>query len=99
MSRPKYYWYNAVRSMIMHSKRLYADDSERATQLQKAIEEAKEETLRLPIGNDRLTAIDDILFKQIRTPEGEALKLNYGKRTIDRWISAFIICVGRKAGY
>ena len=64
-----------------------------------AMADAKEETLKLPNGHERMKAVEDILIKKTKTVEGEALELNYSWRTVQNWINSYVNMVGRKAGY
>lgn len=99
MGRPRYYWYNSVKKIIMQYPRLKDDASKQAVQYVEAIEIAIADTKKLENGNERMTAIDDILFKKTRTIDGVAIKLNYHWRTIQNWITDFIKLVGKKVGF
>lgn len=98
MSRPKHYYYGNVKKLIMMSNELPENRIQTAF-IKMAIKDATEETLKLPNGEDRMKAVNDVLIKKIRTIEGEALELHYSWRTVQNWINSFINMVGRNAGY
>ena len=99
MSRPRYYWYGNVKKMIMKHDILENDRSLQASILRFAIEEAMDETAKLPHGEERIQAIDDILFKNEKSYESVAREFHYEQRTIQGWITSFVNLVGKKAGY
>lgn len=98
MSRPTHYWYSIVKKMIM-SKELQDDTSKQAMLIKRAMQDARRETRKLPNGELRLQAVDDILIRQIKTYEGVGLDIHYDARTVQLWINSYVNLVGRKAGY
>ena len=99
MSRPRYYWYSNVKNMIMKNDILENDRSLQASILRYAIEEALDDTEKLPHGEERIKAINDVLFKKTKTYESVAREFHYEQRTIQGWITSFVKLVGKKAGY
>lgn len=96
--RPKHYWYGIVKKQIMMNK--VADKSKLQTLIiENAIQEANKETKRLPNGELRLKAVNDILIIQRCTYDGVALEMHYSEKTIKNWINSYVNLVGRKAGY
>lgn len=99
MSKPRHYWYGSVRKMIMSSKEIESERTFQATMFKNALEDAFEETRKLPNGDLRIKAVEDILIKKTKTYDGVALELYYDKRTIQSWVNSFVNLVGKKAGY
>lgn len=100
MSRPKYYWYGIAKKMaVRYYKYKDAPASKQEITFKAAIEKALAETEKLPDGALRVKAVEDILFKNLKTYEGVANDLHYDWRTIQNWVNKFVNCVGRKAGY
>lgn len=96
--RPKHYWYGIVKKQISMNKK--ADKTKLQTLIiETAIQEANKETLKLPNGELRLRAVNDILIAQRHNYEGVAYELNYSEKTIKNWINSYVNLVGRKAGY
>lgn len=85
--------------MIENSQIIKNDNSLQAIMFTKAINEALEETAKLPQGDLRIKAINAILINKTKTCEGVAQELFYEQRTIQNWTISFIKLVGRKAGY
>lgn len=88
-----------VKKMIMRYPQYKYSHSRQEKQYIKAIERALEYTSTLDLAEGRLNAIELVLLKQTHTPEGAALKLNYERRNIDRWISQFVYRVGKEVGF
>lgn len=99
MSKPKHYWYGNVKRLIMSYDKLKEDHTLQATIMLHAIDDAKEETLRLPHGEERIRTIDAVLIKQTKTIDGMTIELHYEERTVRSWVQSFVNLVGRKAGY
>lgn len=99
MSKPRHYWYGSVRKMIMCSKEVQNERTLQATIFSHALEDAFEETRKLPNGDLRIKAVEEILIKKTKTYEGVAFELYYDKRTIQSWVNSFVNLVGKKAGY
>lgn len=96
MSKTKYMWYYFVRKMIVVG--YYKQDSDFARRLAAAMQEANEETAKLPNGELRMLAIDEVLIRNIKTYNGVGYELNYDARTIQEWINSYVNLVGKKAG-
>ena len=99
MSKPKHYWYGNVKKLIMSSDQLKKDRTLQATIMLHAIEDATEETLKLPNGQERMRAVDEILIRKTKTIDGVTQELHYEDRTVRGWIQSYVNLVGRKAGY
>ena len=99
MSKPKHYWYGAVRKMIMSSSEVQKEKTLQAVIFNHALEDAFEETRKLPNGELRIKAVEDILINKTKTYDGVALEVFYDKRTIQTWVNSFVNLVGKKAGY
>ena len=99
MSRPKHYWYNIVKKMIMSMKNAEFDDSIQGAIFSRAYNEAVAKTLKLPQGRKRVQAVENILVKQTATIESEAMRLYYSEKTVKNWINAFVNLCGREAGF
>lgn len=99
MSRPRYYWYGSIRKMIMSLDLVKKERTLQATIFTRALEDAIEETKKLPNGDLRLKAVEEILIKKTKTYEGVALEVNYESRTVQNWVTSFVNLVGKKAGY
>ena len=97
MSRPRHYWYVIVKKMIEEYP--YRERKLQAKLYEEAIEEALEETKKLPNGELRLKVINGVLFNKSLTCGGAAQSVGYEIHTIQKWISSFIHIVGRKVGY
>ncbi len=67
--------------------------------LMKAIYETEAFTLKLPNGEARMKAVEEILYKKRKNYDGMALELHYDWRTVQNWITSFVNSVGKKAGY
>lgn len=99
MSQPRYYWYEAVKKMIKMYPKIKNEHTVQATIFGHAIEDALEETKKLPNGDLRVKAVMDILIDQTSTYEGVGLQIHYDWRTIQNWVNSFVKLVGKKAGY
>lgn len=99
MSRPRHYWYGSIKKMIMLSDTVKGERTLQATIFMHALEDALEETAKLPNGELRLKAVDEILIKKTKTYDGVALEVNYERKTVQNWITSFINLVGKKAGF
>lgn len=99
MSRPRHYWYGSIKKMIMKSEQIKKERTLQATIFTHALEDAIEETKKLPNGELRLKAVDQILIKQTKNYEGVAFDFNYERKTIQNWVTSFVNLVGRKAGF
>jgi len=98
MSRPKFYWYDITKKMIMRYPNLDGDIPLEA-QFLKAIESTMEEVEEKVDSVERKKAFNMLLFKKTHTTSGAALKLHYSERTIQYWVNDFVNEVGRKAGF
>lgn len=96
--KPKYWWYGIVKKQIMMYKKSPADTLQ-AGILEKAMRDANRETKKLPNGDLRLKAVNDVLIEQKRTYDGVSMELNYSERVIRNWVNSYINLVGKKAGY
>lgn len=63
-----------------------------------AVEKAKEYTLAMPDGTERIRLIDLVFFSQTHTLEGAAIALNCSLRTARRWHTDFIRQVAKEFG-
>lgn len=99
MSRPRYWWYGVVRKSITHARELETDTNVQAIIISNAIKDAKEETKKLPNGDLRIRAVEEILINKTKTYEGVALEVHYDWRTVQNWVNSFVNLVGKKAGY
>lgn len=99
MSKPKYYWNGMVKKMIMRYPRLNDEKTSQAGIFIKSIEKSLEETRKLPNGELRVQAIEDIYFTKIKTLQGVALDFNYSERTVQNWLNSFVNLVGKNAGF
>lgn len=99
MSKPRHYWYGNIRRMIMNVPEVLSERTLQATIFQRAYEDAIEETKKLPNGELRIKAVNDVLIKRTKTMEGVALEIHYDYRTVQNWINSFVNLVGKKAGY
>lgn len=99
MGRPRYYWYGIVRQMIMASKKLESEKSVQSAIFSNAMRDAKNETLKLPNGELRVKAVDDVLINKTKTIEGVSQEVHYEHRTVQGWINSYVNLVGKKAGY
>ncbi len=83
---------------------MLASDVEKENTLQSvifnhALKDAFEETRKLPNGELRIKAVQDILINKTKTYDGVALELYYDRKTIQNWVNSFVNLVGKKAGY
>ena len=99
MSRPRNYWYGIVCKMIKSSNQLENEHTLQSSIFKHAIEDAMAETKKLPNGELRIKAVQDILIEQTKTYEGVAMEVHYDWRTVQNWVNSFVKLVGRKAGY
>jgi len=99
MSHPKHYWYGSIRKMIMSSELIKKERTLQATIFSRALEDAIDETRKLPNGELRLKAVDEILIKKTKTYEGVALDVCYERKTVQNWVTSFVNLVGKKAGF
>lgn len=99
MSKPKHYWYGSVRKMIMSASEVEKEKTLQAVIFNHALEDAFEETRKLPNGDKRIKAVEDILIHKTKTYDGVAMDMFYDKRTIQSWVNSFVNLVGKKAGY
>lgn len=99
MSQPRYYWYGSVKKMIAESSKSNTIDTFQDFLMKKAIFEAKVETAKLPNGELRLKAIEEILIKCRQNYDSFAYENHYERRVIQRWCTSFVNMVGKKAGY
>lgn len=98
MSRPNEYYYNDIKKWIMGMSDLPVDRVQVAV-LKTAFNEARKETEKLPNGELRIRAIDEVLVNKTRTYEGVAQEIHYDWRTVQNWVTSFVNLVGRKAGF
>lgn len=98
MSRPKHFWYYIVKKLIM-SAEMREGDSMQTSILSNAMRKATERTLKLPNGEQRMDAVEAILIKQTDTFDSYALKVNYDRYTVVKWINSYVNMVGTEAGY
>lgn len=98
MSRPRHYWYGIVRQYVMRYYKLenYSNIFEHLYYC--AINRALEKTKELPCAEQRLFAIEQILFKNQLTIVGVASRVHYSEYTVQRWITQFINLVGKEVG-
>lgn len=99
MGRPRYYWYGIVRQMIMATDKVKDERSMQSAIFTNAMNDAMEETLKLPNGKLRVKAVGEVLIKKTKTIEGVAQEVHYEHRTVQGWINSFVNLVGKKAGY
>lgn len=99
MSRPRSWWYGCVRKAVMHFPKYKTRTEPEYVQYTDAINKALKDVQNMDNAADRLQAIDDILFKQIKTFDGVAMDMNYSPKTIQYWINDFINSVGEYKGY
>lgn len=99
MGRPRYYWYGIVRQMVMASSKVKNERSMQSAIFTNAMNDAIDETLKLPNGELRIKAVDEVLIRKTKTIEGVAQEVHYERRTVQGWINSFVNLVGKKAGY
>lgn len=99
MSRPKHFWYGNIRHLIMNIERFASENSMQSAIFLNAMREADEETKKLPNGELRLKAVNDVLIAKTKTMEGVAQDVHYETRTVQGWINSYVNLVGKKAGY
>lgn len=99
MSNPRNWWYTDVKRAVMHYPK-YKDRTEpEYKRYQEAIAKALHDVQQMPNADERMRAIDDVLFNQTKTIEGVALELHYSWRVVQNWITEFINLVGAYKGY
>lgn len=84
--------------MIMRYSEL-SDEIPLESKFKEAIEITLEELSGKADANDRMKAINMILFNKTHTTSGAALKLHYSERSVQYWINEFVNEVGKKAGF
>lgn len=99
MSRPRYYWYPTVRRMTMRYYELEGAENEQEQRLYKAITAAFTSLDRETYPEERKQAVTAVLLRHRMTVTGAAYQLHFSERTVQRWINAFILDVGRRAGF
>lgn len=99
MGKSQYYWYGIARKMIECNELYKNNCSIQAILFNRAIDEALEATVKKPNGEDRLYAINEILFKKRLTYESASMTMYYSEKTIRNWITDFIKLVGKNAGF
>lgn len=99
MSHPKHYWYGIARQMIANSDNLESERTLQATIFMRAIEDATEETLRLPNGKERMKAVRAVIINKTKTIDGCANEMYYSPSTIKKWLNSYVNLVGKKAGF
>lgn len=98
MSKPKHYWYDFSRKMIMRYSTLNADIPIEAA-FKKAIDETLAEVEKNENAAAHKKALKMLLFDNTHTLSGAALKLHYSERNIQIWINDFVNTVGKRAGF
>lgn len=99
MSNPKYWWYTDVKRAVMRSPKFRNNPRPEYQRYIEAIDMALEDVSAMQNAQERKYAINEILFKQTRTIDGVALKLNYSSRIVQGWINDFINLVGEYKGF
>ena len=99
MSRPKNYWNPIVKKMIYQYPNFNNEKSLQAGIFSNAIEVSLDDTKKLPYGELRIKAIDEVYFKKLKTCEGIAMEMNFSTRTVQGWLNSFVNSVGKNAGY
>ncbi len=85
MSKPRYGWWGYVKDMIRRYRTGDVSQSEKD-----AVDAAIAATEQMQNGPARMMVIDLVLWKGTHTLEGAALEVPCGKRTAERWHSAFL---------
>lgn len=98
MGKPNDYYYSVIKKWILVKDEL-PDNRLQTAIFNNAFNDAIEETKKLPNGDLRLKAIDEVLIRKTKTYVGVAQDINYDWRTVQNWITSFIKLVGRKAGF
>lgn len=100
MSRPKYYWFGFIKTLLRrYPEQLESDFSVMSASAIAAIDQTLAETGSLPDGAERIELINLLYFKNIYTLEGAALKLHVSERTAQYWNSQFIYRVAWHMGF
>lgn len=99
MSNPKNWWYGNVKRAVMESPKYRDSQQAECQRYIEAIDRALDDVKEMPNADERLYAIDEILFRQTRTIDGVALKLSYSWRVVQNWITEFINLVGKYKGF
>lgn len=97
MSKPNKYYYSVAKKLIMLSRDL-PEDKLIPAMVKLAMKDTNQETLKLPDGELRMRAVDDVLIKQLYTIDGEAYRIGYSERTVQGWISSYVNLFGHNLG-
>lgn len=95
---PRYYWYGIVWKMVQ--KYPYGENpTARELQYMRVINDAIIELSEMPDGEARFKAVHEVLIRKTKTINGAAQEVNYSRRTVQRWLNAFIDRVGHGVGF
>lgn len=97
MSRPRFYWYDISKKMIMRYPDLDNNDIELMFKI--AIESNIEDLKAKSNAEDRIKAVKMVLIDHTHTTSGAALILHYSDRNVQYWINEFVNSVGKEAGF
>lgn len=98
MSRPRYYWFGIVKTMIYQ----YPNndlDTVKGAEAFICVKRALAETAKLRDGADRLRLIDMVFFKKSHRTYGAADIIHVSESTAKRWVSEFVYLCASMMGY
>lgn len=99
MSHPRHWWYTDVKRAVMHSPSFQHKTQPEYQRYREAIDKALEDVSKMNNAEERMFAIEEILFKKTLTIDGVALRLNYSWRVVQNWITEFVNLVGKYKGF
>ncbi len=97
MSRPRNRWYGEIKRRILSGDWEHPESFQDYL-LMKAIYEAKQETIKLPNGSERMKVITLVLMEGKTYIQAERETFN-SERNVQRWVTSFVNLVGKRAGY
>lgn len=99
MSRPRYYWYGIVKSLICRYPDGLDISTVKGAEAFICIKKALGETQGIRDGAERLRLIDMVYIRKTHMIYGAADVLHISESVAKRWIGDFVYLVAAKMGY
>lgn len=99
MSRPRYYWFGIVKTIIYQYPERINRSTPKGEEAYRCIRTALAKTENSEDGAERLKLIEMVFFKRTHKVFGAAREIHISESTAKRWISDFVYIVAREMGY
>ena len=99
MSRPRYYWFGIVKTIIYQYPNKLDRGTIKGAEADICIKKALNETSAAKDGEERMRLIDMVFVRKTHKVYGAASEIHISESTAKRWIAEFVYLVAQNMGY